>query len=236
MGANTGVQDAHNLAWKLAAVTSGAAQDRLLDSYESERRPVAVELTDLIVRRQQARFSSGEVSDDVDDQICTLGQRYRSQAILGADHDTVFAATLTAPAQPGDGAPHLWLDQDHRRISTHDLFYDVFVLLTGTTGGAWVDAAARLTEQRIVPLRAYRVAPAPQPAELIDTNGQWPARSGVGSDGAVLVRPDGYVAWIAHSTPADPHAALSHALRQILNQPASTAGDGDPEPMTAQAR
>jgi hypothetical protein len=46
-GMNTGVQDAHNLAWKLAAVVSGAAGDRLIDSYEAERRPVALANTAL---------------------------------------------------------------------------------------------------------------------------------------------------------------------------------------------
>jgi len=82
MGANSAVQDANNLAWKLGAVRAGLAGDALLDTYEAERRPVALALADLTVRRQAARFSGG-LDDDIDDLVLTLGQRYRSAAILG---------------------------------------------------------------------------------------------------------------------------------------------------------
>ncbi|MGN9841521.1 FAD-dependent monooxygenase [Nonomuraea sp. H19] len=56
LGANSAVQDAHNLAWKIAAMLAGRTSDALLDTYEAERRPVALELADLTVRSQAARI------------------------------------------------------------------------------------------------------------------------------------------------------------------------------------
>ncbi len=216
MGANAAVQDAHNLAWKLTGVLSGWAADSLLDSYEAERRPVARALADITVRRQQARFGNDPGEDDVDDTLCTLGQRYQSAAILGAPHDTVYGDKLEQRAIPGTRAPHLWLDLGGRRIAVHDLFHDGFVLLTGSAGAAWTDAATAVTSQTAVPLRAYRVGPASADVELVDVEGNWQPRYELGRAGAVLVRPDGYVAWRSDSPTEDPAASLADALHQVL--------------------
>jgi 2-polyprenyl-6-methoxyphenol hydroxylase-like FAD-dependent oxidoreductase len=217
MGANAAVQDAHNLAWKLAAVINGWAAGSLLDSYQAERRPVARALADITVRRQQARFGNNPDEDDVDDVLCTLGQRYRSVAVIGAEHDTVYGDSLELRATPGLRAPHLWLGQDGGRITVHDLCHDAFVLLTGSAGGAWMDAAGKVAaSQPTIPLRAYRIGPAGADADLTDIEGAWPQRYDLGRDGAVLVRPDGYVAWRCASPGADPAGLLSGALQQIL--------------------
>ncbi|WP_327581759.1 FAD-dependent monooxygenase [Nonomuraea sp. NBC_00507] len=206
MGANSAVQDAHNLAWKLAAVLAGRASDALLDTYEAERRPVALELADLTVRSQAARLGSPPEHDPMDAILCILGQRYRSTATLGAEHETVFGDTVEQPAQPGVRAPHLWLDLDGRRIGVHDLFHDSFVLLCGPASGeAWARAA-----DKVEGLRAYRVG-----ADLIDLEDAWRAR--YGDAAAVLVRPDGYVAWRTEGATADPGAQLANALHRVLH-------------------
>ncbi|MFG2087337.1 MULTISPECIES: FAD-dependent monooxygenase [unclassified Spirillospora] len=232
MGANAAVQDAHNLAWKLAAVTGGWASDGLLDTYEAERRPAALALADITVRRQQARFGDEPDGDDVDDVLCTFGQRYDSAAVIGAGHGPVYGGGLDQGAAPGTRAPHLWLDMltgatdggriDGERITVHDLFHDAFVLLTGEDGAAWTDAADKIAAHSGVPLRAYRVAgPADRgrrdAAELFDVEGVFDARYGLGRAGAVLVRPDGYVAWRCPSAAGDPHAQLTEALHRVLH-------------------
>jgi len=159
----------------------------------------------------RARFGEQPDGDDVDDILCTLGQRYASSAVLGPAHDGVYGRELEQRAVPGIRAPHLWLDRDGVRISVHDLFHDAFVLLTGEAGAAgWVDAAARAAGGTRVPLRAYRVGPAGSGAELVDVEGAWASRYG---DGAVLVRPDGYVAWRS----AGPDDDLADALRTLLS-------------------
>jgi hypothetical protein len=228
MGANSAVQDAHNLAWKLAAVLRGQAADALLDSYEAERRPLALTLADLTTRRQAARFGDNPGDDELDDVLCILGQRYRSGAVIGAAHDGVFGDQVQQYARPGTRAPHLWLRSDGRRIGVHDLFSDAFVLLTGPAGAGWLDAARRVAASSGIPLRAYRVGPAGQ-AELTDIEASWLRRYQAGRGGAVLVRPDGYVAWRSspnstrngplpgHSSPRDDRAGLlAGVLHQIL--------------------
>lgn len=216
MGANAAVQDAHNLAWKLAVTINGWASEGLLDTYEAERRPVARALADITVRRQQARFGEQPNEDDVDDVLCTLGQRYDSSAVVGAEHDSVYGDELEQRALPGTRAPHLWLDSDGDRITVHDLFHDAFVLLTGRDGTAWTEAAKRIAAHMAFPLRAYRVGPASTGVELIDVEGAWQARYGLGRHGAALVRPDGYVAWRHCSSAGVPAPLLTEALHRIL--------------------
>ncbi|MFC5831394.1 FAD-dependent monooxygenase [Nonomuraea insulae] len=188
LGANSAVQDAHNLAWKLAAVLAGRASEALLDTYEAERRPVALELSDLTVRSQAARFGPNPDQDPMDPILCILGQRYTSTAMIGDGPGTVFGDGVAQYARPGTRAPHLWLDQDGRRIGVHDLFHDSFVLLTQSE--AWARAA-----REVEGVRAYRIG-----ADLIDVEDVW--RSRYDGATAVLVRPDGYVAWRCDGEPA----------------------------------
>jgi 2-polyprenyl-6-methoxyphenol hydroxylase-like FAD-dependent oxidoreductase len=216
MGANAAVQDAHNLAWKLAAVIGGWAGSELLDSYEEERRPAALALAAITTRRQEARFGSAAADDDVDDLLCIFGQRYRSGALIGASHETVYDEKLPDQAVPGMRAPHLWLGLDGRRVCLHDLVHDSFVLLTGSGGQAWAEAASGLRGHPAIPLRTYRVGAGSPGTELADVDGCWQARYGVGADGAVLIRPDGYVGWLCEAPGEDPAVLLPLALRRIL--------------------
>jgi 2-polyprenyl-6-methoxyphenol hydroxylase-like FAD-dependent oxidoreductase len=216
IGANTGIQEAHNLAWKLAAVIGGWAGPSLLDSYESERWPIATELARLTEQRQERRTGSNPQDERADDLLWTLGQRYWSPAIIGAEHDTVFGDELDLRAQAGTRAPHLWLERNGAQISVHDLFRDAFVLLTGSAGASWCDAATRVADRSSVPLRTYRIGPAADQGELVDPDDQWLARYGVGTRGAVLIRPDGYVAWRDQQAADNPETVLTDALYQIL--------------------
>lgn len=215
MGANTGVQDGYNLAWKIAGVVHGWAGDDLLDSYHIERHTVAVELSDLVVNRQMKR-NSAEVEDDTtDDQLWAFGQRYWSSAVIGAKHDTVFGDTLSKVAEPGVRAPHLWVERDGERLSTHDLFGRGFVLFTGTDGAEWVEAAAQVADKLSVPLQAFRIGAAADSADLADVENVWDKRYQVGAGGAALIRPDGYVAWLSPAT-GQQAEALTEALHTVL--------------------
>ncbi|MBP2327273.1 2-polyprenyl-6-methoxyphenol hydroxylase-like FAD-dependent oxidoreductase [Kibdelosporangium banguiense] len=223
MGANTGVQDAHNLAWKLAGVVRGWAKDALLDSYEAERRPLANELAPRIVANQQARMGGGDAEGETkpDDKVWALGHRYRSSAVLGTDlsmgqHDTVFGEKLDLHGQPGTRAPHLWLEFGGARIGLHDLCTDSFVLLTGRDGAPWYGAAAPVSDTLAVPLKAYRVGAQGEGVDLVDVEDEWQTRYGLGTGGAVLIRPDGYVAWRDERTVSDPAVTLTTVLRKVL--------------------
>ncbi|HEX5299858.1 MAG TPA: FAD-dependent monooxygenase [Streptosporangiaceae bacterium] len=213
MGANSAVQDANNLAWKLGAVRAGLAGDALLDTYEAERRPVALALAELTVRRQAARFGAGNgqgLDDDIDDLVLTLGQRYRSAAILGEVPSAPFGRPVADQPEPGARMPHAWLVRNGARVSSHDLFTGGFVLLAGPRGEAWLEAADEARAACGVRLDAYQAG-----RGLADPDGAWP-RFALPAGAAVLGRPDGYVAWIGEEA-AGP--ALTGALRRLLQAP-----------------
>jgi putative polyketide hydroxylase len=211
---NVGIQDVHNLVWKLAARLGGWAGDGLLDTYESERRPFAVAVIDDATRNLGVRGRPEQFSN----RGRVLGVSYDSTAIVpdGSDLPAVANPVIDyAPtARPGSRGPHLWLWRGEQQISTLDLYDTSFVLLTGPTGPAWRVAGEQVAERLGIPVRCYAVGP---DGPLIDTTGAWPSLYGVGRDGAVLVRPDGHVAWRTQTTDANPATALIAAFRRILS-------------------
>jgi 2-polyprenyl-6-methoxyphenol hydroxylase-like FAD-dependent oxidoreductase len=196
-GGNTGVQDAHNLAWKLAAVLGGSGGEGLLDTYDAERRPVGKAITEQAYTRYVLRLDPELGTENVEPMIhdapIELGYRYASDTLFEDPHDP--------SGDPGTRAPHVWL-ADGR--STLDLLGDGFVLLSAG-GETWRRAADGAGEELGVGVDSYEV----------DADG-FAARYGLGADGASLVRPDGFVAWRAQSAPEDPAAELSAALRSAL--------------------
>jgi 2-polyprenyl-6-methoxyphenol hydroxylase-like FAD-dependent oxidoreductase len=149
-GANTGIEDAHNLAWKLASVLSAASAPALLDTYDAERRPIAWLRHGQIFTRpdyaQYARPADKEVPI-IDDDAMELGQLYRSRAVLGAGEDLPHALRPDQWAgQPGTRAPHVWVSVAGVRVSTLDLVQPDWVLLAEDE--RW-RAAARLAGERL---------------------------------------------------------------------------------------
>jgi putative polyketide hydroxylase len=217
-GSNTGIQDAHNLAWKLAAVLGGWARPGLLASYEAERRPVAVATGQRASARSAEHRHPGYTpppgaGTGRDVLAVALGYRYPAGAVLGADPEApVVPAVFRATGDPGSRAPHLWLTRpDGTRLSTVDLHERAFTLITGP-GPQWAGPAAGAARALGVPLDVHRLGADLAPEPQTD----WAAAYGVGAAGAVLVRPDGFVAWRAPEPPRDPGAALGEALAALL--------------------
>ncbi len=202
-GGNTGIHDAHNLAWKLAQVLKGAAGPGLLNTYEVERRPVGhftvEQAYTRYVTRSAAYLGAKDYQPPANDFEIELGYLYRSGAILSEDaSEDVHLDPRVTFGRPGARAPHLWLEQDGRRISTLDLFGDGFVLLAAPEGEAWVAAAKGQG------LAAHRLGP-----DFSDAYG-------LTGSGASLVRPDGFVAWRSKAAVEDPSGALAEALKAVL--------------------
>ncbi|RCH70385.1 monooxygenase [Streptomyces sp. SDr-06] len=200
-GANTGIADVHNLAWKLAAVLRAEAPDTLLDTYEPERRPRGLLVAEQAWLRTdfRARYAirTPDNGDALDRQRGTgeimTRYRYASAAVHGAPAGD--SVDLLA-GQTGTRTPHLWLDRDGSRLSTLDLCGPGFTLLTcgdAPADAAWSDAAKALpvTVHHIVAGEAdlERTASA-----VRDTEGAWTTLVGLPPQGALLVRPDGFVA------------------------------------------
>lgn len=231
LGLNTGVQDAHNLVWKIAAVEAGWAPDALLDTYEVERRPVAQHNADVSLSNAmrlgevyQALASEVPAGDAVRAAIANqaehfdmlglqLGFVYESGAVAHEGHDTPARASsirdYVPSACPGARVPHAWVTWTGVRISTLDLFaYDRFTLVVGPRGQRWAN-----TTTRAVPLDCIVVG-----RDVTDADGHWMKLLGIDADGAVLVRPDQHVGWRSQHGVADPAAALARALDVILAQ------------------
>jgi 2-polyprenyl-6-methoxyphenol hydroxylase-like FAD-dependent oxidoreductase len=212
-GANTGIDDVHNLAWKLAEVLAGRSAPALLDTYDAERRPIAWLRHQQIFARAdyKARIETAESEVPIiDDDAMELGQLYRSAAVIGAGDDLPPAQRPDQWAgQPGTRAPHIRVTADGAERSIIDLFQHGWVLLSEDP--RWAAAAARATAELGTDLAFVRVGTDAEPAEP----GAFRTAYGAGADGAVLVRPDGYIAWRAATAPADPAAELTAALTEV---------------------
>jgi 2-polyprenyl-6-methoxyphenol hydroxylase-like FAD-dependent oxidoreductase len=206
-GGNTGIHDAHNLAWKLAHVLKGHASPRLLETYESERKPVAKFTVEQAFSRYVARTApwvtqkTDPLAHDFDIE---LGYLYGDPERVHADPRTTFGI-------PGSRAPHLWLKRNGERVSTLDLAGQ-YLVLAGPEGARWIQAAGTAASRCDgVRLDAWRVGP-----DLQDPEGRFAETFGLTASGATLIRPDGFVAWRSPAMATDPEAALSAALAASL--------------------
>ncbi|MFD9703097.1 FAD-dependent oxidoreductase [Lentzea sp. NPDC059081] len=189
-GANVGIEDAHNLAWKLAAVLKGESRPELLETYDAERRPVATLCHQQIFARNDGHNRDGqaEAAQLYDNNAMHFGILYRSAAVLGAGEDLPPAQLPEQwNGQPGTRAPHVWIEPGK---STLDLFQRGWVLVADHP--QWEEAA------RALGIACERV-------ERLDA-------FGLSEKGASLVRPDGYVAWRSTDLPDDPASALEDAF------------------------
>ncbi|MGH3136492.1 MAG: FAD-dependent monooxygenase [Gaiellaceae bacterium] len=200
-GGNAGVADAHNLAWKLALVLDGSAGPGLLETYDAERRPVAELTVEQAYTRYVVRLDPELGTDDIQpfvaDPPIELGHRYHSSAVVAeSDDDGAIHENPHEPSgRPGTRAPHVELNGG----STLDLFGQGFVVLSASD--AWCRAAEAAS------IETHRID-APAFGEAY----------GVGAEGAVLVRPDGFIAWRARVANEDGERELSSALAQILGR------------------
>jgi 2-polyprenyl-6-methoxyphenol hydroxylase-like FAD-dependent oxidoreductase len=215
-GGNTGIHDAHNLAWKLACVLDGTAAPGLLASYEGERRPVAK----LTVEQAYARYvtrtatylNTTAFQPIVPDLDIELGYLYGSDAVRSENCDAILHDDPARTCgRPGSRAPHIWLQCDGQRLSSLDLFGTSFVLLAGPHAQAWCSAAHSAATTFGLDLGCYRIG-----TDFGDPEGHFEAAYGVSATGAVLIRPDGFVAWRAKAMVDDPLDAVTQALEAIL--------------------
>jgi hypothetical protein len=223
-GANTGIQSAQNLAWKLAAVLHGTAGAELLDTYHTERHPVG-----LFAARQSltgpglAFLPLGQdvptlpADEDLPVFYMIAGYKYRSTAVVADQPDPADPDALALVdgeelhGEPGTRVPHAWVKRDGERISTLDLLGTGFTLFTGTAGTSWVSAAESVSRSLAVPIDVCAVG-----TDITDAEGQWVKLTGLSPAAALLVRPDDFVAWRADAMPRSPERELGEVMHRIL--------------------
>lgn len=261
LGSNTSIQDGYNLAWKLAYVLQGHADESLLASYTPERAPIGRQI---VLRANQSRkeysklqeaFRAPDGTDtaaklrdkspagvvarqaladalelkeyEYNSHGVELNQRYMSAAVVPdpfaqeerwARDPELYAQAAT---RPGAKMPHAWLvDERGRRISTLDLIgKGKFSLVTGLGGVAWVKAAQCLN------LPYLRTVVTGEKGSA-DPYFAWANLREIDEAGALLVRPDGYIAWRQAAEiweEEDALAQLTNALTAVLGKLADGA-------------
>ena len=206
-GVSAAIHDANNLAWKIAAVDAGRATSDLLTTYRTEREPVgrATVAASLTAWNTALSPASEQPPTATIGQI-DMGYQYRSTAIVDDGRDADDGLEYTPSARPGCRAPHAWIDIDGRRTSTIDLCTRRFTLLTAAAGANWLTAVHAI-DPAAVDIDAHQI-----------TDPGWAQRYGIGPGGAVIVRPDGHVAWrcAGRQDPSPQSAELR--LDQVLHQ------------------
>jgi 2-polyprenyl-6-methoxyphenol hydroxylase-like FAD-dependent oxidoreductase len=192
LGMHTGIEEAANLAWKLAAMIDGWGGDTLVASYEPERRPIALRNVALATET----FTAIRAIPGLDVAAASDGWRTNLAATSPSEQhkmDYRYDASpiciqddgeRTDAARPGTRAPHAWLPDGRSLI---DLFGDGFVLLGFAGGLMRAEPLIRAAQARGVPLR---------PTAIDD-----PAAATLYGAKLVLVRPDGHVAWRGDDAP-----------------------------------
>jgi 2-polyprenyl-6-methoxyphenol hydroxylase-like FAD-dependent oxidoreductase len=219
LGMNTGIADAVDLGWKLAAMLQGWGEEGLLASYDAERRPIGVRNVKLTAEfyGEHGKFDGlAAIEDDTaagaqvrqrigESLVSGIGRMFRTAGLqLGYCYEDSPICVpdgtppcpddpedFTPSTRPGSRAPHLWLDDSHSML---DLYGHAFVLLRLGSGAPDASRFEAAAASRRVPLNVITVAK-PEAADLYKRR-------------LVLVRPDGHVAWRSDEMPVNPTAII----------------------------
>lgn len=253
LGLNTGIGDVHNLCWKLARVLNGTADDALLDTYQAERRPVAeINTTQSLenastllhllgalfagegpeadahfLARKTAPEKFPEIAEAVEMQRAhfdsfnlQIGYRYTSDALIDPAPQVQSAEVPTSHYTPtydvGVRLPHWWIERSGERQSSHSLLSPLtFTLLVGADALPLFDAEK--TTARPFTLLA-------EEKDFTSSAPKWETRTGLGATGALLLRPDGHIAWRCDALPSNPSLHVEDRIGEILTaHPASAS-------------
>ncbi|EPE30298.1 FAD/NAD(P)-binding protein [Glarea lozoyensis ATCC 20868] len=233
-GATSGIADVHNLSWKLAMVLRKEAGKGLLETYDVERQPVGQAAAEASAAMADHRglidfkISLAKIAaiSRIASLVAGFGYCYSSASKGVVAEDTgplggftwrswgLASSGLNLDGRPGTRVPHVWIERGGKKISTVDLVGRDFVVLTGSQGGAWIAACVAVKNMlRGTQIEAYCLG---QSGMMVDKDRRFEVAAGVSAGGAVLVRPDGIVAWRLRRMSQDPETALSEAMVRIL--------------------
>lgn len=269
LGLTSAIHDAQNLCWKIAAVLRGQASPHLLDTYESERRPVDERNCQRSLENAMNHFEIGTMIGAAPDNTAERNMALLRRLWSGRDEDAQVRAQVlramrkqsmefselnvefgyhydsaaviadgTPPPEPVDdvrvyepstrpGAPlpHAWIDDENgdRRALRDLVAPGRWLLIAGEDGHSWCDAARRVGTANDLPLDAVRIGHVD--GDLYDPRCTWLRHRQIAGDGAVLVRPDRFVAWRSLTADDRPVEVLSAAIAQILASPVDAGAE-----------
>lgn len=238
-GANTGIQDVHNLAWKLALVLMGKAHPDLLQTYNAERRPVGWHYAQqsgmmadhygLLKKPTTKRFlpflgvmilnklhlhkifpKAG--LGNIGKMLGLPHYKYLSAAIVSDDKKSKkFNSRLNGA--PGTRMPHFWITIQGEKVSTLDFLGRDFVLFTGSKNKIWQKVIEIIAEKYEMKIPVHNFG---KSGIRTIPESKFHAALGIEQSGAILVRPDGFVAWKSRNGEANDYKSLYKAMMQIL--------------------
>ncbi|MGH1295553.1 FAD-dependent oxidoreductase [Bacillus pretiosus] len=213
-GSNTGIQDAHNLAWKLAAVIKGKANPKLLETYYEERYPVA-KLTTEYASSLLFRAASREEGslNNMDGLAVTVGYHYCSEAIVDDSATPHRMDIVELNGRPGTRAPHFFGMYEGEKVSILDLFGNNFVLLTGVENSDWAEFVFDVSSKLGINIKVYRVGLS---GDFIAQEDIFSKLYGIENGGAVLIRPDGFIGWRSEKAVVNPDVILEKVMSNLL--------------------
>jgi 2-polyprenyl-6-methoxyphenol hydroxylase-like FAD-dependent oxidoreductase len=267
LGSNTCIQDAFNLAWKMAYVHRGLASPSLLDSYSIERQPVGLSIISRANQAFRDHFNVwnalGTLPEKVEDRQKVLntlsdatpegrkqrrafrdaitqtshefhglgiemGQVYTGPGIYNEQEQQPYVRSGAAAKDdvlyyspstyPGCRVPHVWLNKATPTVptSTIDLTgHGEFTIFTGVGGNGWKQAADAVATQLGVSINVHSIG---FRQDWEDVYFDWEKVRGVDESGAILVRPDRFVAWRSQSQPDNETCKLNllEVMKSIL--------------------
>lgn len=258
LGLNTAIEDAANLSWKLAMVLRYGVDPKILDSYDSERRPIGKRNSDwglfafensavinsavgLMTGQKElnkARFRRlfeqthvgaarrAQVRKMIETQYVEFGAHglelgFSYDMGLKVDDGTEMPVSdalgqqYVPTTRPGHRLPHAWLEQDDCVLSTHDLVSGEakLLLITDEDGGDWIEAAERVSASLKVPLAVSTIG---FKSGIRDYDNRWETLKEIGPGGALLIRPDNFVAWRAKRPSNSKGGELEDVLFALL--------------------
>ena len=261
LGSNTSIQDAFNLAWKLALVLRGQAAPSLLETFTQERAPIGKQIVDranqsigefgpifeslglletsepvaMVANMDARKRDTAEGSRrrkalreaiafkryEFDAHGVEMNQHYQSQAVVAGDatpsnfsedRELIYQATTV----PGARLPHAWIERDGKSVSTLDVTgHGQFTLITGIGGDAWKGAVDAVRERFGVDVRVVGIGP---DLDWEDHFGDWARARHIEDNGAIVVRPDHFVAWRSQDLALEPEPTLLAVFSAILGR------------------
>lgn len=262
LGLNTCIDDALNLAWKLALVIKEKATAELLSTYEIERRPVGrrncdwglftfknSNVVNAAIGLVPGQESGNKLSFDQLFEDSAIGRTRRAQVALMIDSQCIefsahdielgfsypegfvvpdgtdapesdpFGQIYVPTTRPGHRLPHAWLEKNDALISTHDLVGSgiVFLLITDAYGSEWVSTAEECASTYDIEIKTVRIdMHSSLVKDVRDHDEQWEMVKELKRGGALLVRPDNFVAWRSKLASQNGGAELANAMRDLM--------------------
>lgn len=262
LGLTSGMHDVQNICWKLALVVQQKASEKLLATYESERRPVVernvrrslenakqwghtwreLGLSDPSKTTEErwlhlsklwnpdpshddfkkfARDLFAEHSMEFQEQNVEYGYTYDSSAIV---HDGTDAfpnpddiRLYISDTRPGHPLPHAWVEKViGTKVSTIDLVAPhEFLLIAGEEGDSWCKAARDVATALGIQLKTVQIGHTS--GDYLDVNLSWLKQRRFSRTGAILIRPDRFVAWRTFDATNNPHETMRVVFNKVLH-------------------